>query len=221
MNARFSRIFKKDNFFERPQAEFSNRRIPTVYTKYAYKQRVYCCFLFINHHLKLMRNFFKHEFSENSNCESIALEISINSNGVVMMKKIALSALALFSLSVQADELSTFSDVAATVSQGKPVNFVIHFKECVSQTPLPAVTASITPNAVMVIANSRITASDRHFTLDDPSARGTPVFDYSKFNIDSEGKVSINVTIMNARNYEVLGTHAINCQLGEGFKVFR
>ncbi len=136
------------------------------------------------------------------------------------MKKIALSALTLFSLAVQAGDLSTFSDVAAAVSQGKPVNFVIYFKQCTSQTPLPEVTASITPNAVMIIANSRITASDRHFTLDDPSARGIPVFDYSKFNIDSQGKVSIKITMMNASSYEVLGTHSISCQLGGGFKVF-
>ncbi len=136
------------------------------------------------------------------------------------MKKIALSALTLFSLSAQAADLSTFSDVAAAVSEGRPVNFVIYFKDCTSQTPLPAVTTSITPNAVMVIANSRITASDRHFTLDDPIARGTPVFDYSKFNIDSQGKVSIKITMMNASNYEVLGSHSISCQLGEGFKVF-
>lgn len=83
------------------------------------------------------------------------------------------------------------------------------------------VTASVTPNAVMMIANSRITASYRHFTLDDPSARATPVFDYSKFNIDSQGKASIKITRMNATNYEVLGTHSISCQLGDGFKVFQ
>ncbi|CEG57372.1 VirK family protein [Legionella fallonii] len=136
------------------------------------------------------------------------------------MKKITLSIWALLSFTAQADELSTFNDVATAVSQGHPVNFVIHFKQCTSQKTLPAITASIAPNAVMIIGNSRITASDRHFTLDEPSARDIPVFDYSKFSIDSQGKASIKITMMNASNYEVLGSHSISCQLGEGFKVF-
>ncbi|BCA96169.1 hypothetical protein TUM19329_25300 [Legionella antarctica] len=136
------------------------------------------------------------------------------------MKRIVLSVLALFSFAVQADELSTFNDIVAVVSKGKPITFVINFKECSSQMPLPSISASIIPNAIMIVANKRITASDRHFTLDDPIARGTPVFDYSKFNIDSEGGASIKMTMMNATNYEVLGSHLIHCELGEGFKVF-
>ena len=44
---------KKITFFERPQAEFSNRRIATVYTKCSYKQRVSFCFLLINHDLEI------------------------------------------------------------------------------------------------------------------------------------------------------------------------
>ena len=137
-----------------------------------------------------------------------------------MMKKIVLSALAFFSFAVQAEELSTFNDIAAAVAKGKSITFVINFKECSSQMPLPPISASISPNAIMVVANKRITASDRHFTLDDPIARGTPVFDYSKFNIDSEGGASIKMTMMNASNYEVLGSYFVNCVLGEGFKVF-
>ncbi|MCL9682542.1 VirK family protein [Legionella maioricensis] len=136
------------------------------------------------------------------------------------MKKIVLSVFTLFSFAVHADELSTFNDIASVVAEGKPVTFVINFKECRSQMPLPLVSASITPNAVMIVANKRITASDRHFTLDDPIAPGTPVFDYSKFNIDSEGGASIKMTMMNASNYEVLVSHLIHCELGEGFKVF-
>lgn len=136
------------------------------------------------------------------------------------MKKYALSVLALLSFAVQADELPTFNDIAGVVSQGKPITFVINFKQCSPQNHMPSMIASITPNAVMVTNNNRITASDRHFTLDDPSARGTPVFDYSKFNIDAEGNASIKITMMNASTYEVLGGFQINCELGQGFKVF-
>ncbi len=137
-----------------------------------------------------------------------------------MIKKIVLFALAFSSFAVQAKELSTFNDIAAVVAKGKSITFVINFKECNSQMPLPPISASITPNAVMIVDNKRITASDRHFTLDDPIEHGTPVFDYSKFNIDSEGGASIKMTILNARNYEVLGSYFVNCELGEGMKVF-
>lgn len=136
------------------------------------------------------------------------------------MKKIALSALALISFGVQADELSTFKDVADAVSLGKQITFVINFKQCTSEMPLGSSTVSISPNAVAVIGNNRITASDRHFTLDDPMARGTPLYDFSKYNINSEGGASIKITVMNASNYEKLASYLINCELGEGFKVF-
>ncbi len=135
------------------------------------------------------------------------------------MRKIVLAVLALFSFAAQADELSTFNDIATVISKGKPVTFVISFKKCSSQMPLPPIVASITPNAIMIVDNKRITASDRHFTLDDPVARDMPVFDYSKFNIDSDG-ASIKMTMINASNYEILGSHLISCGLGEGFKVF-
>lgn len=136
------------------------------------------------------------------------------------MKKMVLSALILGSLTVQASELSSFSAVAKAVSQGKQITFVINFKECTSEMPLSESTASITPNAVLVVGNNRITASDRHFTLDDPIGRGTPMYDYSKFNIDTEGDASIKMTVLNAVNYEKMASFLINCQLGKGFKVF-
>ena len=136
------------------------------------------------------------------------------------MKRIFFSALVLLSFAVQADELASFNEVTKVVSQGKPITFVINLRECSFEMPLPVVTASITPNAVMIINNKRITASDRHFTLDNPLARGVPVFDYNKFDIDADGSASMTLTMMNAVSYEVLGTHEVKCSLGKGFKVF-
>ncbi|MFO8625461.1 VirK family protein [Legionella pneumophila serogroup 1] len=97
---------------------------------------------------------------------------------------------------------------------------VISLKKCTSEMPLSSAIVSVTPNAVMVVGDNRVTASDRHFTLDDPVARGTPMFDYSKFNLDSEGDASIKTTVLNASSYERLGSYQMNCKLGDGFKVF-
>jgi len=126
----------------------------------------------------------------------------------------------LLSFAVHADELVNFSAATKAISEGRRITFVVDFKQCSAQMPLPVAMASITPNAVLVVGGNRITASDRHFSLDDPSARGLPTFSYSKFNINSEGTASMNITVMSAVNYEQLNAYQINCNLGEGFKIF-
>ncbi len=124
------------------------------------------------------------------------------------------------SFAVQAEELVDFSAATKAVSEGKRITFVVDFKQCTSQMPLSVGIASITPNAVLVVGDNRITASDRHFSLDDPAARGLPIFSYSKFNIDSAGVASMKITVMNAVNYEKITSYQINCNLGDGFKIF-
>ncbi|KGP63560.1 VirK protein [Legionella norrlandica] len=136
------------------------------------------------------------------------------------MKKIFLACFTLCSFTVQAAELGTFQEVADAVSAGKKITFVINLKKCTSEMPLHSAIISFTPNAVALANNNRVTASDRHFTLDDPVARGTPMFDYSKFNLDSEGEASIKTTVLNASTYERISSFQMNCKLGEGFKVF-
>ncbi len=117
-------------------------------------------------------------------------------------------------------ELKTFQNIVDAIAEGKRITFVISLKKCTSEMPLSSAIVSVTPNAVMVVGDSRVTASDRHFTLDDPVARGTPMFDYSKFSLDSEGDASIKTTVLNASSYERLGSYQMNCKLGDGFKVF-
>ena len=137
------------------------------------------------------------------------------------MKKLVITALFLCSSAVYADELSTFSQVANSVAEGRPISFVINFEKCSSsQTPPFQGIASVRPNAVLVVGNSKITASDRHFTRDEPNVRGAPVFSYSKYTIKDDGATIVKFTIMNALNYEVLNSYQINCELGAGFKVF-
>ncbi len=136
------------------------------------------------------------------------------------MKKMVICLFGLCSYAAQAHELSSFSDISAAVLSGKHVKFVIDVNEC--KSPLlkkyrPKI--SITPNAIMIL-ESRITASDRHFTMDDPSAPGKPTYGYSKFNINDDGTATTKITVMNAINYESIASYQIDCQLGNGFKVF-
>ena len=136
------------------------------------------------------------------------------------MRRIVLAAVALFSLNAHADELKTFADVASALSQGKKITFVMDLQQCRADKPLPAVVGSVTPNAIMMIASERITASDRHFTLNNPAAAGTAVFEYSKYDIRAEGSVSIKATTLDAANYQQLASVQVDCGLGEGFRVF-
>jgi len=137
-----------------------------------------------------------------------------------VMKKLMLSSLLLLSLTAQAKELSAFTDIANAVGQGAKLTFVMNFKNCISEIPLPNIIASYKPEAVMVVGDTRITASYRHFSLDDPSARGIPTYSYQKYDIDNGGNAHIKVTVMNAANYDKLSTFQINCHLGEGFKIY-
>ncbi|HGB7250918.1 TPA: VirK family protein [Legionella pneumophila] len=137
------------------------------------------------------------------------------------MKKMFLAVFTLCSFTAQAAvELKTFQNIVDAIAEGKRITFVISLKKCTSEMPLSSAIVSVTPNAVMVVGDNRVTASDRHFTLDDPVARGTPMFDYSKFNLDSEGDASIKTTVLNASSYERLGSYQMNCKLGDGFKAF-
>jgi hypothetical protein len=136
------------------------------------------------------------------------------------MKKMLLTALIIGSSVAYSQELTTFQEVADAASQGKRITFVVHLKQCTSEMPVPSSIVAVTPNALMVINNNRVTASDRHFTLDNPMSRGTPTFDYTKFNLDSEGGVSIKTSVLNANNYEKLGSYQFNCDLGTGFRVY-
>lgn len=135
------------------------------------------------------------------------------------MKKSFFTLFCLGVSSAYSQELVTFQDIANAVDSGKQITFVFHLKKCSSEMPVPSSYIALTPNAVMVVNDHRVTASDRHFTLDNPMARGAPTFDFTKFNLDSEGGVSIKTTVLNANTYEKLGSYQFNCELGAGFKV--
>ncbi|CAM2994194.1 VirK protein [Legionella steigerwaltii] len=137
------------------------------------------------------------------------------------MKAMILSGLILLSSVVHAEQLTTFTDIADSISQGKKITLVMSIHECNAQKlPSNSIIASAQPNAFLVIDNNRITASVKHFTLDNPLARGNPILEFVKYNINSDGSVSVKNTVMNATNYEQLASFQIDCALNKGFKAF-
>lgn len=133
------------------------------------------------------------------------------------MKKQFMLIFALLSFSIHASELSTFSEVADAVVGGKQLSFVVSFKDCESENPTANIKASFRPRALMLIANNRVTTSDKHFTLDN---LGNPIIEYVKYNIHADTSAEVQVTVMSAKDYHPVDRHQINCQLGKGFQVF-
>ncbi|WP_392537427.1 VirK family protein [Legionella sp. 227] len=137
------------------------------------------------------------------------------------MIKMIISALLISSSVVHAEQLTTFTDIADSISQGKKITLVMNIQECnAEKLSSNSIIASVQPNAFLVIDNNRIAASVKHFTLDNPLARGNPVFEFVKYNINSDGSVSIKKTVMNANNYQQLASFQIECALNKGFKAF-
>lgn len=136
------------------------------------------------------------------------------------MKKAVICAFALLSGATHAMELETFSDMALAVSTGQRISFVLDLKQCTSDATLPDAVASYTPESALVVGKNRITAAHRHFTLDEPGHRGTPVFENVKYNINADGNVQVIITSMNAINYDKLSSMHIHCSFDKGFKAF-
>lgn len=140
-----------------------------------------------------------------------------------MFKKTALATFAIFSIAAQATELKTFSELNQAVTQGKELGFVIHLKACNKSTEVVVMNdmvVSLKPNAILLIPDQYVTASDKHFTLDDPEQPGMPVIDYSKLIIKNDNSAILKMTVMNAKNYHIISTQKLTCQLGEGMKAF-
>lgn len=104
------------------------------------------------------------------------------------------------SIGIHAGELVSFAEMANAVATGKQLTFVWNLKNCSSENSLPEIITSVKPNAVMVIANQRITASDRHFSLNDPSLPNKPSFTFSKYNLKADGQASLDITVMRAED---------------------
>ncbi|KTD08548.1 VirK family protein [Legionella jamestowniensis] len=136
------------------------------------------------------------------------------------MKKFFIAVCAMLSVGSYAGELSSFSEVATAVGSGKQLTFVWTLKNCSSEVNLPDIVTAIKPNAVMLIGEKRITASDTHFSLNEPSLPNKPSFTFSKYNLQDDGQALLDITIMKAENYKKVSNYQIRCELGKGLAVF-
>ncbi|MBA3535616.1 MAG: VirK protein [Tatlockia sp.] len=137
-----------------------------------------------------------------------------------MFKKIILPVLILFTMASEAAELKTFPEVAEALKQGSELVFVLSLKDCQAETQLSDLKVSVKPNTFMLIGDKRVTASDKHFTLNEPRYPDRAIIDYAKYDINADGSAELRMTVMDARDYQVLVRNTINCELGKSFQVF-
>lgn len=138
------------------------------------------------------------------------------------MKKIIMMLATCLAFSCYADELTTFYAAARAIENGKIPNFVIDLENCTTDGQIPADTlAVVRPDAAMIVeGGSQITATHRHFTLDQPAMRGIPTFVNSKYRIEKYGKATIKVTLMKAQDFTKVAEIEISCQFGSGLRLF-
>ncbi|ASQ46862.1 VirK family protein [Legionella clemsonensis] len=136
------------------------------------------------------------------------------------MKKFLITVLAIISIGSYAGELSSFSEIANAVVNGKQLTFVWTIKHCSSEINLPDIVTAIKPNAVMLIGGKRITASDNHFSLNEPSLPNKATSTFSKYNLQDNGLALLDITVMKAKNYKKVSNYQIRCELGKGLTVF-
>ncbi len=137
-----------------------------------------------------------------------------------MFKKIIVPVLILFTLASEAAELKTFPEVAEALKQGSELVFVLSLKDCQGETQLSDLKISVKPNTFMLIGDKRVTASDKHFTLNEPRYPDRAIIDYAKYDINADGSAELRMTVMDDRDYQVLVRNTINCELGKSFQVF-
>lgn len=137
-----------------------------------------------------------------------------------MIKKIIPSALILLTLASEAAELKTFPEIAEALKQGSELVFVLALKDCKAATPLADLKVSVKPNAFMLVGDKRVTASDKHFTLNEPRYPDSAIIDFAKYDINADGSAELRMTVMDARDYKILARNKINCELGKSFQVF-
>lgn len=130
------------------------------------------------------------------------------------MKKIIFLITLLASTNSIANELRNFNAIKAAAKTGKNIHIIIDFEKCSSPNNIQiSTTAVFTPDA-MLIANNRIITSLMHFTLNNPTYPGKPVYEFVKYTIADDNTVQVISQTLDAVNYAPLGNiNTFNCSV--------
>lgn len=126
--------------------------------------------------------------------------------------------------SVSANELNDIDELKSAIQQGNNINIVTLLNECQSSNSnlrIPVkMTGSYRPSSFMIVRD-QISASDLHFTRNDPGYPNRSVFEFLTYKFSANNKMILNVQILDAINYYPLGKeHQVTCSVGSSVKLF-
>jgi hypothetical protein len=137
------------------------------------------------------------------------------------MKKIILLTALLTSSNCFSDDLRNFNEIKTAATSGKNIHIMIDFAKCTAPSSTQAtVTTVFTPNALMIV-NNRISTSLTHFTLNNPSYSGKPVYEFVKYIVTDDNSVQVTNQVLDAVSYAPLGdTSTFNCKIDAGARFY-
>lgn len=138
------------------------------------------------------------------------------------MKKLILFASLLIATNGIADKLHHFNDIKTAAMTGKAIHITINFSKCSASNktiPQNENVAVFTPNTIMI--TDRIATGFNHFTLNNPTFPGRPVYEFVRYTITDDDNVNLTSQVLDAVNYSAISDkYSFNCKLGNGAKVY-
>lgn len=126
------------------------------------------------------------------------------------MKKILFLLTSILSVNVSAEQLHNYAQIKDAVSNGKLVRVFIDYSDCdgpfkgQSQHSFSGV---YTPNEIAINNDANYLATSlNHFTTNDPQFPDKPIYEYNRYTIYSDGKVTLAMQAFDAQSYAPLNS---------------
>ncbi|EKD73851.1 MAG: hypothetical protein ACD_45C00172G0003 [uncultured bacterium] len=140
------------------------------------------------------------------------------------MKKLILLGGFFLTTATFAGQLHNYNDMVSAISSGKPLRFVTNFSQCETNNKKASssttLIGSFTPNEIGV-TDSHIATSLTHFTLNDPFFLGKPVYEFARYTITPDNRMSVTLEILDASTYtSLMDKISFNCQIDIATKIY-
>ena len=127
-----------------------------------------------------------------------------------------------YSLICQAEKLSSFEEISSTVANGKGIRAVIDINLCTGNLSTQSrMIGSVNPSDIVVIADKYITFSSLHLTQHNPDNKGIPLYEYNKFTLTPNHKLTMESTLLNPVTFKQQGKgYRLECELNKGGSIY-
>ena len=119
--------------------------------------------------------------------------------------------------------LSDFNAIKSAAIKGNTIHMAVDFLACDGPSqPLldPVLIGVITPD-LLAITQDKIATSTNHFTLNDPSFSGKPVYEFVRYTFTSDNNLEIWMQVLDAKSFSKLSDkYTYQCKNGQGVKVY-